>query len=707
VPHTAAEKNVGRSLDSDQSEPQSPREPLAHAGPGGQIGGVVGNSSKASSARPSKVEGTSTLAEPMPTAAPGPHRRVRLAIPTVLETSAEYKARIGGLLARPGTHVYVDTSFLMWATKIGPASREELLKWLRDDLGDRVHVPTWAGHEYLRHHVAGTIVTELDEKAEQLSQVIGGTFNYFRPFLDDPALPASDGSAALRTGTRDAINTLERLVRAAKDWRRSYTTHASAIIEFINERAMDVGSLYDDFEMISDEGAARYEGRVPPGFKDKGKKGTSEHGADEGEALAGANRYGDLIFWKEILEHAGSGRADAIIILTNDRKNDWRMGGQSNSAIEAEMLALRKSWRPVPRIHPMLALEASTMGINDVSLIDSQYLAAYLRDIDAKRVGAFADVAIVPDPPAPQTEAERREATLAAHVAEKEAEGRDKATAQLQNAAEAGLRFPDDAAVKVTLLAMRKALLESRGEPDERGASILERVRADVEPVELFSDALTADTIAGMSERDLAKMTRALHERILSGEPGYTDALVDLIGLLGELPPATAAALTLGLVASMYLEPGAGTSRIPPRSPASSMLLELMTRDWALNVVKAITARLTANARIPLWIPDAAESAIPCIFDIETETVIPDELRSMKINGVELLIAAQNDERYRLRSLFDSDMVPSSELLDRVASLYIVPRQCLSEDETSAPFALTDTIGFRPPDQVFRSREEK
>src|SRR4051812_26211117 len=89
----------------------------------------------------------------------------RLSIPTQLETAADYKARLGALLRAEGTHVYIDTSFLMWSTKIGPGARGQLLDWLRGDLGERAHVPTWCAHEYLRHHVAGTIVDELTKRS--------------------------------------------------------------------------------------------------------------------------------------------------------------------------------------------------------------------------------------------------------------------------------------------------------------------------------------------------------------------------------------------------------------------------------------------------------------------------------------------------------------------------------------------------------------
>lgn len=341
----------------------------------------------------------------------------RLNIPTEAEGSDDYRDRIGRLLAEVGTHVYIDTSFLMWATKIGPASRGELLDWLRTDVGDRAHVPTWAAHEYLRHHVTGTIVGELEKKTSEISQLAGGTFNYFRPFLDDPALPAADPWDRLRSSTRDAINTLGLLAAASKKWKNAYPAHASQIMDYINERVLPVRDLFSDLPDIAQEGAARYEGRIPPGYQDRNKKGQADDDPDE-VSVAGANRYGDLIFWKEAMEHAEDAGANAAIILTNDRKNDWRMGGFNGAEIDQTMLSIKKNWRPVPEIHPMLSLEAKLAGIEEVALIDSQYLPAYLRGVYADHFGAFADFAIVPDPPAEPDEMQQRQAAVARRAAE-------------------------------------------------------------------------------------------------------------------------------------------------------------------------------------------------------------------------------------------------------------------------------------------------
>jgi hypothetical protein len=629
----------------------------------------------------------------------------RLNIPTGFESSDDYRARIGRLLGEVGTCVYIDTSFLMWATKIGPASRGELLEWLRTDVGDRAHVPTWAAHEYLRHHVAGTIVDELAKKTTEISQLAGGTFNYFRPFLDDPALPAADSWGRLRSSTRDAINTLGLLATATKKWKDAYPAHAQEIIEYINERVLAVGTLFEDLPAIAELGAARYEGRIPPGYQDRNKKGQTDDDPDE-VSVAGANRYGDLIFWKESMEHAAAMGASAVIILTNDRKNDWRMGGTNHAEIDATMLSIKKAWRPVPVIHPMLALEAQLSGVGEVALIDSQYLAAYLRGVDASRVGAFADVAIVPDPPAVPTEKDNRQAAVARREAADAMKVEQRVADALAQAADDGFRFADDPAVGSTRRALTTALLRSRDGADDRGAAILDRVRANVGASERFADLLTADEVAGMDHVALAKLARALHDRVVAGDPGYGDALVDLIGLLDELPHATAGAIYLGLLASMYLEPAAGTSRIPPESPAATMLIERLGRPFADIAASVIAKRLLGNDRYPLFVP--TEEAVDAAFDIETEGGEADQLRSLKINGVETLAVAQDNPAYRLRDLLGAETATGAAILALAAGLFSIPLTTVdAHGDGASEYLITETIGFRTPDQLARTKEEE
>lgn len=630
------------------------------------------------------------------------HHLARLVIPTSPPSAADYRSRLAALLGSEGTHIYIDTSFLMWSTKIGPAARGQLLGWLRDELGARAHIPTWAAHEYLRHHVKGTIIDELSRRSDEVSQLAGSTFNYFRPFLDDPALPQAEGWDHLRASTRTAVNSLTKLSAAARVWKQTYHSHAEQVIEYINEHALPVRDLFDVLTDITTSGAARYEGRIPPGFQDRNKKGENDDDPDEAGA-GGANRYGDLVFWKEALTDARHQSASAIVILTNDRKNDWRLGGQ-NASPDAHMVSYKRSWRPVPTIHPMLALEAQMAGVGEVVLVDSEYLATLLIELQGDRLAAFTDVAIVPDPPPEPSEDERRAKAVAERLAldgEERAAEQERADAE---AAEQGFRFADDPTVKSTRIALQKALLKSRGELSQRAERFLTRLRTGGPDAISLSELATAENFAGFDHDELVAIARTLHDRSIDGRSGFIDPMIDLLGLLDELPPATATSLFLGILGSMYLASGTGDSRIPPKSAATVEILAALERPYADMAINVVAERLNNNARSPLFVPGAGD--LEARFEIEAETMEVDELRSLRIGGVEVLTAGQDDVTLQLRSLFGDARATEGAILARAAVLYVIPPSHLVfESNDVTEFYLTETIGFRSPDHVFRNRD--
>ena len=306
-----------------------------------------------------------------------------LTIPDVTEGSADFKQRLAILINAPTTHIYIDTSFLMWMTKIGTSSRQELISWFQQYCMDRVHVPKWATHEYLKHHVAGSIVADLAEKTNEVTDLVGRTYTYFRPFIDEPIGKGAEDPPTIRANTRAALKLLDRMAATSRQWRKSYQKHASEVIAFINEVTPEQTSIYEHLEDITQTGAGRFVGSVPPGYQDRGKKGREPQFKEPKDAaLADSNRYGDLVFWKELLSHAKQAKAMAVVVITNDRKNDWHMGGNEEIDIDSTLLELRSSWKPVPRPHPMLVMEAKLVAeVDQVELLDSAYLGALLLEV--------------------------------------------------------------------------------------------------------------------------------------------------------------------------------------------------------------------------------------------------------------------------------------------------------------------------------------
>ncbi len=627
-----------------------------------------------------------------------------LTIPSESESSAAFKERVAAIIPSLTTYVYVDTSFLMWMTKIGTKSRNELLDWLDGACPGRVHVPIWAAHEYLRHHVAGTIVSELSEKTKEIADLVGRTYSYFRPFVDEPIGGGSEDPATLRASTRDALNGLEHLAEVTRQWHKSYQSHATEVIAFINAHIPSTTDLYSYFPTIAALGTGRYVGSVPPGFQDRRKKGAVVNDAQtvSDEAPSGSNRFGDLLFWKEVLDHAKASKAKCIIILTNDRKNDWLLRRGDTANIEPGLLALRKSWNPVPRAHPMLALEAKVVAaVDDVILLDSLYLAVLLRELALEQVRAFADVAIIPDTPDLENEADRRDNALQCRLAA-DAEAADRIAAQR------GIRFLDDPCVQFSPGALRRALLESRSSVGQAEAVLLDALHSDVGPSPPLSEILTQERLSGLDHKQLVRFARELHDRVLSEEPGYVETLTDLVSLIDEFPVYSAGCLYFGMLASMFLVRETNLARLPPKSPVAQLLFARQAAPYAALPIDSLVARLNDCDKQPLYHPSVDRPSVQAVFDVEPHSDLMDELRSLRITGVEVLTPAQEDPALSLATLFAPEAtVSATVILTKACELFGIPTVQVEPIDKPAPmYALTPTIGFKRPQTVFVPKEE-
>lgn len=105
-----------------------------------------------------------------------------------------------------------------------------------------------------------------------------------------------------------------------------YSEGGQAIHEFI------LSELVDLFE----EGEKRYKYLIPPGYIDSKK--------DE-EDITKRRKFGDLIVWKEMLQHI-SNKGKDLIFVTNDVKEDWWELEITKDPIEARK-ELQKEFKEV------------------------------------------------------------------------------------------------------------------------------------------------------------------------------------------------------------------------------------------------------------------------------------------------------------------------------------------------------------------------
>jgi hypothetical protein len=284
----------------------------------------------------------------------------------------DYYRDLTALLNAKGTHVYIDTSFLMWLSKLGSSARTEFFAWANEVGEDNIHVPLWASHEYHQHFIDLTILKSTKEFISKLNLAAKDFYVELLPaIVEANALPRWN-SDQIKTDTRQAILELMRSSSVIESWsNETWDERSSAIIAFINQRCLKSGSTFEYLNTIGQTTDNRFSGRVPPGFQDRVKKDSRE---------GGGNRAGDLMFWKEILDHARNKNKflrqgiKSIIVLTNDGKNDWIAGGNpatSDGSIEA-LKGVQGEGTQIPIIHPMLEHEAQVYSkVRRVMLMNS------------------------------------------------------------------------------------------------------------------------------------------------------------------------------------------------------------------------------------------------------------------------------------------------------------------------------------------------
>lgn len=613
---------------------------------------------------------------------------------TKTQSWEDFSGKTYASFADEASHIYIDTSFLMWLTKIGPKSFDQFSNWIEKTCLGRTHVPVWAAHEYANHYVAGTLTDELAKTAGELSAVAKSAYGKLRPFLDSE-LVAGKSAESLQAQLRATLSALEEAADHSRRWNEQYQPRTQKVMEFITAHALQNTPVFDLMHAFPALGVARFDGRIPPGFKDRGKK---ERLADDGEATSGSNKYGDLVFWREILDHAKSVQAKHLILLSKDGKNDWLFGG-GTQPLDAELREMGRTWKPLPVPHPMLGVEARNFaGVEGLSLIDSAYLGALFRKHAVADVEAFVDVAVVPDPATPLSDkkAARKSAMAALPASQK-------------SKAPSNVLFFDGPKVVSTPHALRIAMYQCRQEPtaESRLGALLQKMKDLVAAGMEISVLFTEENFKDRSTIELVTFGRIIHALVLSGEsPEYTEAGADLVSMLERFPEKTAGALLLGILVAMYLS-SRTDCRLPPTSPLLAEIYRVTQLPFAKTACDVINVEIDKMEMQPLYRPAGSAKTIDARFELDPSNLDEDSLGSLYVAG-EALIMNQQFHKFNLRRLSGGkDRLSGREILGLACGMFGIPIEAINSDnDADRIYYISESIGFKDPQSVFVEGQE-
>jgi len=203
-----------------------------------------------------------------------------------------------------------DANILLNLYRYSDTTRNEFLGLL-EKIKDRVWLPHRAAEEYLNNRLS-----VIDQQEQSYDSTIK-SINNLKSDLDNARQHPFVSKRTM--GQVDSVfNALcEELLRNKKihTQRISSDEIKNAISQIFENR---VGSPFDKekLEQLIVDGEERYRQKIPPGFKDASKSSESEVFTEK------CRKYGDLIVWKQVLEHS-SEIGKGVVLVTDDKKEDW------------------------------------------------------------------------------------------------------------------------------------------------------------------------------------------------------------------------------------------------------------------------------------------------------------------------------------------------------------------------------------------------
>lgn len=592
----------------------------------------------------------------------------------------DYARYLLALFADPRCRIYLDTSFLMWLTAIGKPARVQFQNWIKASSEGRYVVPVWAAQEYQTHLARGTLSQNLDELIEKISSTGSKAYKDLHRFLQVPLTQAANVQEQQEEARR-VLNDVWALALSMKGWRSSYQESANAVTEFVNDHPAHGSGVLRHLAQVQGMGEARYESRVPPGYQDRNKKEHTEVVDDE-QVTTGSNKWGDLIFWLEIIELTKRSGAEKIIVLTNDRKNDWRMAGRSLSTT-----------------HPMLVYEAANeAGASEVVLVDAEALARMLTSGGVADVDDLRRAGTLPTLETPlsaqQVDAQAKKARVnAAMSAAAGAQGDDS------DASSTYTHPPND--YNISEVSTRNAVVLSRRELEAPVPDLFGRCMQALHAGASVVEVIRQIDYSQLKLRHVVALARALHDAKQADPAALSLRFQELVLALDGMPGQLASCYYLGFMASAYFLPGSVIPRGVPESTQLEALMDRQKKSYAAEPLKGLAKLLREEKANLIFVP----SGDPPFLKIDLgHEQFDDEnvLNSIRVGTREILEREQGLPNLLLRTLLGgAEQASGQEISDLVCKFYGIHKaQMKAPDFAADRFALTATAGLVAPDKL-------
>lgn len=239
-----------------------------------------------------------------------------------------------------------DTNILLNLYQYSEETQNEFFKIL-DIVKDRIWIPFHVALEYQRRRLEvirneKAVFKKIDDKLNKIKDTVGSNFSEFKLKARNPDLFGIEEK--FKEDICSLVDVFKVEVERVGKSQPCVRTHDEIRAKLDNLLEGRVGDEPNEewVQQVATDGATRYDNEVPPGYKDVNKDNDASKASFTYNNIKYERKFGDLIIWKQILEHLSSlTRIKNVIFITDDSKEDWweivDSGGKKNIGARPEL----------------------------------------------------------------------------------------------------------------------------------------------------------------------------------------------------------------------------------------------------------------------------------------------------------------------------------------------------------------------------------
>ena len=218
-----------------------------------------------------------------------------------------------------------DANVLLNLYRYQSSTRDDLLKVL-EKLGDRIWIPYHVGLEFERNRLI--VIADQKKRFSEVRKSVEKAKTSLITDLDNLQLRKRHSLInpdklviGFESLTKEFLSELDDLQKKQQGI-TDFDPLREKLEDLFNGRVGNSPADQDNIDKIQKDGEQRFGFNIPPGFEDN-DKGKEEIDDFMSGGILYKRKFGDLIVWKQILEHAKSASIKSLVFVTDDSKEDW------------------------------------------------------------------------------------------------------------------------------------------------------------------------------------------------------------------------------------------------------------------------------------------------------------------------------------------------------------------------------------------------